>query len=349
MLVLTARAADYEIARPGYRYQFPRDHFNHPGYQTEWWYYTGNLKTKEGRRFGFELTFFRRAVARRAGHASPWQLDDLYVAHLALSDVAAGRFYYEERINRAGPGLAGASLDEKRVWNGNWCVRWNGEIQSLQAVSHTFTLTLELTPKKPPVIHGRDGVSRKGAGEGQASHYISYTRLAASGSLELRGQRYSLAGSAWMDHEFFTNQLDESQAGWDWMSIQLDNGADLMLFRLRRKDGSIDRFSAGTYIDPKGGARYLSSTDFVMEPGETWQSSASSASYPVRWRVRVAPLTLVLDASTPMRNQELVGKGKYAPTYWEGVMDYSGTLGTANVKGVGYLEMTGYDRPVTQF
>ncbi len=342
----------FEIARPGYRYEFPRDYFNHPAFQTEWWYYTGNLHTPEGRPFGFELTFFRRGVTRRenlpanAPPVSIWEVDDVYLAHLALSDIKGRRFYATERLNRAGPGLAGASLEQKRIWNGNWQVRWNGLRQSLQGVAEDFSFELALDPQKPPVIHGRDGISQKARGEGRASHYISFTRLAAAGAITLRGARFPVSGAAWMDHEFFTHQLDASQVGWDWFSIQVDNGTELMLFRLRRKDGSIDPYSAGTFVDRQGRAQHLEFHDFALEPLETWTSPATGARYPVHWKIEVPPLAIDLDCSTALPSQELVDRRQPELNYWEGAVSYRGRSGGQAATGVGYLEMTGYGHPV---
>ncbi|MCW5982755.1 MAG: hypothetical protein KIT09_31995 [Bryobacteraceae bacterium] len=338
-------AADFRPALPGYEYRFPRDHFSHPEFQTEWWYYTGNLRTPQGRRFGFELTFFRHGVARPPVRSSPWQVDDLYLAHLALSDIDKKTFHHRERINRAGPGLAAASAELSRIWNGNWHVEWRGNVQSLQAVTDAFTLRLEMVPQKPPVIHGRDGVSRKGPEPGRASHYVSFTRLAASGALELDGASYELAGLAWMDHEFFTNQLSPEQAGWDWFSVQFENGAELMLARMRRNDGSVDPFSHGTFVDRSGAARHLESKDFSLVPGATWTSPSSGAVYPIEWRIGIAPLGLELSAATPLANQELTGRGGPSLTYWEGAMDYEGTLQGKPIRGEGYLEMVGYAAP----
>src|SRR5438270_6856494 len=173
-----------QIAVPGYRYQFPRDHFSHPAFQTEWWYYTGNLRARDGHRYGFELTFFRRAVDRSTPRSTPWDLDDAWLAHLALSDIDGGKFQHWERLNRSGPGIAGASQELGRVWNGNWKVQWDGSKQELQAITDRFTLRLTLDSKKPPVIHGQNGVSQKAAGAGHASHYISFTRLLATGTLD---------------------------------------------------------------------------------------------------------------------------------------------------------------------
>jgi predicted secreted hydrolase len=338
-------AAEFAAARPGYRYRFPRDHFAHPEFRTEWWYWTGNLHDAAGRRFGFELTFFRRAVtAEPATPVRPWDIADIYLAHLTLSDIEGRRFHHYERLNRAGPGLAGADELEGRIWNGNW----TAGLDRLTAVTEAFRLNLRLSTKKPPVIHGVNGVSPKAAGEGRASHYISFTRLDVSGNLTLEGRDFAVSGAAWMDHEFFTHQLEPDQSGWDWLSIQLDDGTELMLFRLRRRDGSVDPYSAGTYVDSRGVARHLSVDAFRIEPvaGSEWRSPATSARYPLRWRIAAPSLGLRLEASTPLEGQELASKDSVSPTYWEGAMDYAGTRGGKPVRGVGYLEMTGYDKPV---
>ena len=341
-------AADYRTALPGYRYDFPRDHFSHPDFQTEWWYYTGNLRSAEGRRFGFELTFFRQGVARDVPKDSTWNIEDLYLAHFALSDLDGRQFHHRERINRAGPGLAGANATEARVWNGNWQVRWREGSQSLQAVADRFALRLKLETHKQPVIHGEDGVSQKSRGPGHASHYISLTRLIASGEIELDGRKFTVTGNSWMDHEFFTNQLEADQIGWDWLSAQFADNTELMLFRLRRRDGSLDPFSAGTYVDAQGKTVHLGARDFVLEPaGETWQSPHTHAVYPVQWKARVPSLGLEMEVTTPLESQEIAIPGAEATNYWEGAVVVSAGRNHAPLAGLGYLEMTGYDKPVT--
>ena len=204
----------YKDASPGYRYSFPRDHFNHPEFQTEWWYYTGNVKSASGQAFGFQVTFFRQGVQRGQAQDSSWAVEDLYLAHAALSDLSGGKFYHSERLNRAGPGIAGVSQESGRIWNGNWQTVWNGDRQKLDAIAEDWNLHLTMNSQKPPVIHGEQGISRKGAAPGEASHYISLTRLATTGTIELGGQTYAVDGTAWMDHEFFTNQLAPEQTGW---------------------------------------------------------------------------------------------------------------------------------------
>jgi predicted secreted hydrolase len=373
---ISPRAADqYRVAVPGYHYEFPRDHFNHPEFRTEWWYYTGNLTSRDRRRFGFELTFFRQATApddtrnpdqRPSGRGlsdqgatpsasdrdsnstgSQWQVHDIYLAHLALSDIEAKKYLHTSRINRPGPGLAGADLTQSRIWNGNWKVQWSGDTQRLQAVTERFTLNLDLKSVKPPVINGVDGVAQKAPARGRASYYISLTRLLANGTLVLNGTRYELNGLAWMDHEFLTSQFSQSQIGWNWLSLQLDDGSDYMLYTLRRNDGKPDPYSAGTYVDQEGHAQHLDAREFSLERGQaTWTSPSSGATYPVEWRVRVEPTHTILNITTPLENQEFTGSGRLAPTYWEGAIRVEGNASSARVAGAGYLEMTGYDRPV---
>jgi predicted secreted hydrolase len=347
LLVVNPIAVQYRVASPGYRYQFPRDNFNHRDFQTEWWYYTGNLKAADGHEFGFELTFFREGLIPPMEKASDWSASDLYLAHLALSDITDGGFYHRERLNRAGPGLAEASAEAGRIWNGNWQILWNGSSQNLQAISDQFALQLRLESRKQPVIHGSDGISQKSAGAGHASHYISLTRLAVSGDIELNEKKFPVTGTAWMDHEFFTQQLDAEQVGWDWLSLQFDDNAELMLFRIRRRDGSIDPFSSGTYVDAAGKSTHLTQRDFTLRPlGETWASDSNRAVYPIRWQVSVPSLKINADITTPLKQQELAGKTALSPSYWEGAIRIAGTRNAAPLTGVGYLEMTGYDRPV---
>ncbi len=344
--IVEAETSSYRVALPGYRYEFPRDHFNHSEFQTEWWYYTGNLRAADGHRFGFELTFFRQGVDRDAAKTSVWDVRDLYVAHLALSDMDSGAFYHAERVNRAGPGIAGVSETQQRVWNGNWSVEWRGGDQTLSATDERFELNFTLHPEKPPIVHGENGVSQKAAGAGRASHYISLTRIATSGQIQLGGKGFDVSGTAWMDHEFFTHQLEAEQVGWDWFSLQLADKTELMLFRIRRKDGSVDPYSAGTFVDAKGGQTHLRVGDFTLQPmSDSWRSPSTGASYPIRWKLSVPRLGIELEAETPLASQEITGRSKLTLNYWEGAITLSGRTGKDRLSGVGYLEMTGYDRP----
>ena len=342
LAAVTALAANPEFREvvPGYHYQFPRDHFDHPDYRTEWWYYTGNVRSAGGHRYGFELVFFRQGEHRGAPTSrSTWRVDDLYLAHLALTDVDGAKFRYDQRLNRAGPGVAGIRFDEGRIWNGNWEARIDpaSGAQTLSAVADGIHLKLRLQPLTGPVIHGENGISRKAAGEGRASCYVSFPLLAVDGTIN----GAEVSGKAWMDHEWFTNQLASDQRGWDWFSVQLDNGTELMVFQLRHDDGSIDPYSSGTFVGRDGRAIHLKRSDFVLEPLETWKSSASGARYPVRWKIAVPRLGISLECRAALANQELTGRGPETNNYWEGAVTYSGTSA-----GFGYLEMTGYDKAV---
>lgn len=345
---------------PGYPFRFPRDHFGHPAFESEWWYYTGNLSTASGRHFGFELTFFRRARAVGGSRAidgaraideappSAWDLDQVYLAHFAVTDTDNERHVVHERLNRAGPGIAGADPEERRIWNGNWSVEWRrGDearpVQVLAAMSRDDALHLVLEPRKPVVVHGREGVSRKVAGDPRAvSHYLSFTRMAAAGTLTMEGEELAVTGSAWMDHEFFSDYLTEHKAGWDWMSVQLDDGTDLMLFGIRDMQGGYGPDTFGTFVDSGGGARPIDPGGVAFRPGRRWRSEATGAEYPVEWQVEVPDLDLRLHVRPRIDAQEVVTERRILPAYWEGAVRFGGEREGRPVAGVGYLEMTGY-------
>lgn len=340
LFLTTASAQDYKLASPGYRFEFPRDSFNHEDYQTEWWYYTGNVKAQDGHRFGFELTFFRQGVSRAAS-TDPWLVHDLWMAHLALSDIGAQRFHHEERLNRAGPGIAGVDAQTGLVWNGNWQAHIDKQEEDLRGVAPDFDLTLKLLPAKPPIVQGQNGVSQKAAGAGHASHYYSLTRLLTTGSIDVDGKTYEVEGTSWMDHEFFTGSMAPDESGWDWLSVQFEDGSDLMLYRMRHKDGSIDPYSSGSYVDAHGNSRFLTARDFVMTPGaDKWVSAETKAAYPLRWHISLPMLAIAFDVTTPLEAQEMTGS--FGPSYWEGAIDAAGTHAGADLRGAGYLEMTGY-------
>ncbi len=345
ILFLAAPAlAQYRVAVPGYRFEFPRDYFNHPQFQTEWWYYTGNLRTPAGRSFGFELTFFRLGLSYRQHAVSLWSVQNAYMAHLALTDLRGHQFLYQERLNRAGPGIAGS--DFGHVWNGNWSVEWQGNDQQLSAIASNFELHLHMHPLKPPVINGKNGVSQKAPGRGNASYYISLPLIATTGTITLAHKLYPVSGTAWMDHEFFTEPSFGSIVGWDWFCLQLDNKAEFMFYRLRLKQRGISPYSSGTVIAPDGRSRSLEAHDFNLTPGASWMSLRTRARYPVAWRIDVPSLNLRLEVTTPLNRQELVSENTFSPTYWEGTIRAKGTEAGKDVKGVGYLEMTGYAEPL---
>lgn len=309
---------------------------SHPAFQTEWWYYTGNLQGSDGHRYGYELTFFRQANADAVKSSSVWNADQLYLAHLALSDIDGQQFKHFERLNRAGPALAGPS------WNGNWHVR----DQELQAVTSDFTLKLKLQPLKPSVINGVDGISRKGPARGEFSHYLSFTRLKSEGTLFRDGKAIALTGLSWMDNEYFNDSDNPTLQGWDWFAIQLDNDEELMLYRLRLKSGEVSPYSSGTFIDAQSQSHHLSANDFRLTRGGDWTSPDSKATYPLTWNIEIPSLAINLVEHTRLKQQELYTPNSISPGYWEGAVDYTGTERNKPLKGWGYLEMTGYLEPL---
>ena len=324
-------------------FSFPLDHGPHPDFQTEWWYYTGNLQTVEGRRFGYELTFFRRALTPQpesAAVGSDWRTSQVYLAHFALSDIETQDFYYQELLSRGAAGLAGAQGEPVfEVWLKNWSVRQIGNDRyALSANTEDYGLKLELTDLKGQVLQGDRGYSQKGPEIGNASYYISQSRLETSGKLRIGENIWNVNGLSWMDHEFSASALSAGQIGWNWFAIQLDNGSELMLFALQREDGKADPFNAGTIIEPDGTTRMLSSADFQVEIRETWRSPHSGAEYPSEWVITIPNEEIQLSIKPLMPDQEL----NTFITYWEGAVEIQGEWNGVPVNGFGYVELTGY-------
>ena len=335
----------WRLASPTYELSFPRDHAAHPDYRIEWWYYTGNLSTREGRRFGYQLTFFRVGVDPNPVNPSQWTVRDLHMAHLAITDIDGGVHRVAERLNRTGVGWAGASTDRLDVWNENWRVTASDRTHRLQAMdanqSGRLLLDLRLDSDMEPVLHGDQGFSQKGEDIGNASHYYSFTRLTTQGRLEVDGEAFDVTGISWMDHEFGSSFLEADQAGWDWFSIQLNDGTDLMVYTLRDLDGRADIRSSGTVVTSEG-ITHLKSDDVRLSPRRRWISSVSGAAYPVDWHIDIPSLGLKLEVSAAIDAQELVTAQSTGVTYWEGAVGATGTHDGVSVSGEGYLEMTGY-------
>lgn len=339
------RASDepWRKALPPYQFSFGRDHASHPDYKVEWWYYTGNLKAGDGRSFGYQLTFFRVGVDFKPQNPSRWAVRDLFMTHLAVSDIDGGSFSHSERINRAATGWAGAETSNYRVWNEGWQAGLDPSGRHLlTAVDGEIGIELELDEGKRPVIHGERGVSQKGNQPGNASHYYSLTRMPTRGTLIAGGRRFKVEGLSWMDHEFGTSFLEKGQMGWDWFSLQLDDGTDVMLYRFRRDDGRPDPHSSGTLVFPDGSSARIEFDGFELEPRRTWNAPATSASYPVEWRIRIPSRELDLTVTASLDDQEMRTSGSTGVNYWEGSVRISGASRGRRVAGTGYLEMTGY-------
>lgn len=348
-LVVGASAAPtpFQPATAGYQYTFPRDHGSHPTYRTEWWYYTGHLHAQDGRSFGFELTFFRRGIPPEDVTTLPskWSVKDLYLAHFAITDIKGKRFHFSEKLSREGLGKAGADESKLRVWIDDWRAEAATDVSgvhTLIAGDGTHDLSLTLRPAKPLVAHGAAGISKKGKEVGQASHYYSFTRLITNGKLTIDGESFDVTGLSWMDHEFGSGDLGANQVGWDWFSIQLEDNTELMLYRMRLKDGSSDLASSGTVVFSDGRSRHMDVADFQIESSGTWTSAESKATYPAKWQLKFQSLDVVLDVVPLLADQELRTSRSSRVSYWEGAVAVTGSKQGRPIKGQGYVELTGY-------
>ena len=348
-------AEGYALPQPGREFVFPRDHGSHPDFAIEWWYVTGHLFATNGAQYGFQATFFRRALlppgATNRSASADFGNDQLYLAHMALVDKNSGVFRYQERLNRAGWDAA-AATNTLDVRNGNWTYRLlpvapgapTREVFALQAtIGADIAFTLDFTPQKPMVVFGTNGVSRKAADPQAASHYLTYSRLAATGTLTLDATNLAVTGEAWMDHEFSSSQVGADQVGWDWLSLQLFDGREIMAYRMRRKDGTTDPFSTVAWVDRQSVVRQVGPDQFKWTVLDHWHSRQTGTVYPAK--MQLAALnpetgqweTFVVEPS--VADQELAGKiGGVG--YWEGacrVRDAGGReIGRA------YMELTGY-------
>ncbi len=341
-----AKAASdaFTKAMPGYTFSFPRDHGSHPDYLIEWWYFTGNLSSEKGKSFGYELTFFRRGIENKFKDQNPslWSVHDVYLAHFAVTDIAEKQFYYDEKISRAALGKAGAKIGKMDVWIDRWSAAQEGDQIRLKAGDDQWGIEFILNPAKPLVVHGEQGISKKGEERGAASHYYSFTRLETSGTLITNGKAEQVSGLSWMDHEFGSLLLGEGQVGWDWFSIQLDDGSEYMFYQIRETAGGKDPISSGTIIFPDGTTQDLKANDFKLTPTSYWKSKLSDATYPLHWEISVPSESLTLTAKPVLNQQELITTRSTRMTYWEGATDFHGQKKGKKLKGKGYIELTGY-------
>lgn len=325
-------------------FAFPADHGAHDGFRTEWWYVTGNLFAADGRAFGVQLTFFRNAlVAGGAASPSRWRSHHVWMAHFALSDERRGTFRFSERFAREAVGLAGVTAAPFRVALEDWSLASMSPSGSdfsplaLAARNGDFAAELTLETGKPPVLQGERGLSQKGPEPGNASYYYSLTRLATRGTVTVAGETVPVTGEAWLDREWSTSALGAELAGWDWFALQLDDGRELMFYRLRRKDGASDPWSRGSLVAADGSARSLQPAEVRLTPLSTWPSP-TGAIYPAKWRIEVPGEALDLELAPRVANQELA----VTVRYWEGAVKIAGSSHGRPIGGHGFVEMTGY-------
>ena len=336
---------EFEQALDVRRFEFPRDHGPHLGFQTEWWYFTGNLTSRENERFGFQFTIFRRSTAREKPQLdSDWATNQTYLAHVALTDLQTQEYLFDERYSRGALDLAGAQIEPFSVWVENWSVTGSeGECEGclnlrITAQSESFSFDLELISLKPVVFQGDLGLSRKGEAKGSASYYYSLTRLKTTGSVSVSGETKHVSGESWMDHEWFSSILGENEVGWDWFALQLDDYRELMFFQIRRRDPVAQPIQYGIMIDERGSAQPIAPQSIRFTPQRWWTSISGESQYPVQWQIEVPQLDLMLNVEAALDAQERSDSFRY----WEGAVVVSGTEDDRQLSGKGYLEMTAY-------
>ena len=348
---------------------FPGDHGAHPGFKTEWWYYTGNLFTEEGRQFGYQFTIFRNQLSpsdadfarinqeepvlmnpeEEGARDSEWSTNQLYLAHFAISDVSKKDHVFDERYSRGTAGLAGASVDPYRIWLEDWEItrvkdskasdeRFQMRIKA--EMSNGTALDIVLNPQKPLVLQGEEGYDKKGGEDGNASYYISFTRMQTEGLLKKEGESLAVSGLSWMDHEWSTSALDSGQTGWDWFSIQLSNGYELMYYQIRNVDPDLAPQTTGSLVTPNGQKRDLDQGEVRLEVLEYWASPHTGARYPVQWTLAIPSEELEMDVTTVFDDQEMT----VSVQYYEGALPVSGKFRDEAIDGNGYIEMTGYEQ-----
>ena len=322
-------------------FTFPVDHGPHPEFRNEWWYVTGNLDAEDGRRFGYELTIFRFSLSpAEKPSPSAWRSNQVYIAHLAVTDTQGDRFFVSQRYSRGALGLAGAASDPFRVWIDDWSIREDEDAPDgwrLSAHGDDFGVDVRVEPLKPPVLNGDAGLSQKSADPGNASYYYSITRLQTRGRIHVDGREFEVGGLSWLDREWSTSALAPEQVGWDWFALQLSDGSDLMFYQLRTRDGRQDPMSAGTLTSPDGAATHLRAEDVTIRVVDEWDSPAGGT-YPAAWVLELPQRGLTLRVTPVMADQELFTTVRY----WEGAVDVAGERDGEPVSGRGYVELTGY-------
>lgn len=348
----------YARAIEPYDWQFPRDHGSHDAFQTEWWYYTGNLATEEGRRFGYQFTIFRRAIQPETSQtvdsgSSEWRSNQVFMAHFTVSDLGTPRFYHDERYSRGAAGLAFALPNDSQpdadyqVALENWTVQQvESEVYRITAESaQGFGVDFTLEQVKAPALQGYNGLSPKSGETGNASYYYSLSRLNTTGTITLGDEAFEISGTSWMDHEFSTSALGLTALGWDWFGLQFDDGRDLMIGQIRLVTGGREPAFGGMMVDVDGSTTYLPSEAFDIVSTDEWTSPHTGATYPAGWTITIAADAIDAEADlrfsvTPLTADQELNSGTIA--YWEGAVQLSG-----DVTGYGYAELTGYAGAMT--
>ncbi len=337
LLAGTASAGEFGEITKGYYLKFPRDFYYKGGYRIQWWYFTGHLFTPAGREFGYELTFFVAGVQRRA-YQSRFGVRNIHISHFAISEVKTGRYDSFDKADSGAYGFAGADTDRLKVWVGGNELEGTMTAMHIRADGGDKALDLALVPSKPLVLNGNNGYSRKSEESLQiASWYFSYTNLRTEGSVTVEGETFTVSGKSWFDREISSGKMGKGEKGWDWYSIQLDDGREVMLYLMRNKDGTIDRYSSGTFVSRDGQYRHLTLGDFNIAVLAHYSSKKTGAKYPSEWRLRVPSEKLDLRLVPVIEDQEFVAASSTGNYYWEGDCAITGSA-----TGRAYVELTGY-------
>ena len=331
-------AQEYQEITPDHSVALPRDLYYRSGYRVQWWYFTGHLFDQDKREFGYELTFFTVHVQNRVYH-SLFGINMIYISHFALSDISSNTFYFADHADRGAFGFAAALQKNLDVWVGKNRVHGTDEDIFLTASEDSLSLDLHLKPTKPYVLNGQEGYSRKSeASPLIASLYFSSTNLSTRGSIKIGNSTYNVTGTSWFDREISTRPLEKEKSGWDWFSIRLDDNREVMLYLIRNADGSVDRYSSGTFIYRNGSYRHLTKDDFRVAPLEYYRSKKTGIQYPARWFIEVPSENLRVTVTPLLQDQEILAYRTTHNVYWEGSCKVEGTS-----QGRAYVELTGYD------
>jgi predicted secreted hydrolase len=326
---------------PGYSIRFPEDEGSHPQFRTEWWYITGWLEGARRKPFGFQITFFRARAEIDETNPSAFTPRQVMIAHVALSDATRGHLTHDQKLARAALGLAGADSDRVRVWLDNWSLVQERDAYRAHITAREFALDLAFRQTQPPLLQGDEGLSRKGPKPESASYYYSFPQLRVEGTVGESGRRENVKGSAWLDHEWSSSYMDERASGWDWIGINFDDGGALMAFRMRSRDTGRKFWAGGAYRSPAGTRRAFSSHEIEFVPLGSWRSPRTGATYPIAWRVETPGTHFTIEPL--MNDQEHDTRASVGTVYWEGAVT---ALIDGKPAGRGYLELTGYWRPM---
>ncbi len=336
---------NFEKAIDKREFKFPNDHGPHPGFRTEWWYFTGNLISPDNKKFGYQFTIFRTSLSSIINSGiSEWSSDQIYMAHFTVTDISNDKFYFDERFSRDGNELAGAQPVPLKVWLEDWQIiesesrtAFDLPVINVKAKTDKAEINFVLESTKPVVLQGDEGLSKKGSQPGNASYYYSYTNLKTEGKIKIEENEFNVIGNSWMDREWSTSALSEDQKGWDWFALQFEDSTELMYYQLRKKDDTPDIFSNGVLVEKNGSYRQIKKDEFELRVKDNWKSS-SGVIYPSEWELKIPSENIDLKIIPAVKDQLL----NVSIKYWEGSVKIEGTKNNSKITGRGYAELTGY-------